>query len=417
MTSCQNHHFQHPSRFDSRLYEQRIIVPQSHHKLLNKKFLKTFFHPWSNPNISFKESSLQETFKRFKKNPGFNEAKTQRSKSWIESLELESSITSFPSVKRRAISVASTSLRLLPTFKPHYNSIDNHADDYPLDNFQVSALPANTPVLILHFNKTRSWAYVYAGFASGWVSMKDLAFVSNDFIHKFKSFSFVSIVKEKVPLYLKEKKFLYRANIGMIFPYIKSTKYSHIVKIAYRNSQGYAILKRAYFSKNAGVLQPYLITPKRIERLAKRLLDQPYGWGGLFGNRDCSSLIRDLFIPFSINLPRNSAAQAKHAGVFIDLSGFINDDEKEAFIAKNALPYLTLLWLPGHVMLYVGTDNGRVMVLHNLWGVRSIDSLKRKIVGKSIISNLEPKLNEADVDRRSTLLKRLSGMTVLFPRY
>ena len=48
---------------------------------------------------------------------------------------------------------------------------------------------------------------------------------------------------------------------------------------------------------------------------------QPYGYGGLYDNRDCSAMTRDLFAPFGLYLPRNSSEQARGGKVVPLLTG------------------------------------------------------------------------------------------------
>jgi cell wall-associated NlpC family hydrolase len=50
------------------------------------------------------------------------------------------------------------------------------------------------------------------------------------------------------------------------------------------------------------------------------LLEQPYGWGGRDGHRDCSSYLLDVFAQFDVRLPRNSAVQAQLGTQSVDLS-------------------------------------------------------------------------------------------------
>ena len=144
------------------------------------------------------------------------------------------------------------------------------------------------------------------------------------------------------------------------------------------------------------------------------LIDQPYGWGGLYNNRDCSAMIRDIFTTFSIWLPRNSTNQAKKGGLYIDLNSLSNE-EKQTFIKENAIPYLTLLWFPGHIMLYIGEKEDDALVFHNIWGLRTKDKMKRMIIGKAVITTLSPGDEMATIDKSFNFLSRIKGMTLLIP--
>lgn len=85
------------------------------------------------------------------------------------------------------------------------------------------------------------------------------------------------------------------------------------------------------------------------------LLEQPYGWGGRDGHRDCSSYLLDLFAQFDVRLPRNSAVQAQMGTRSVDLSA-LPETEKLAAIREAAREGVVLLYMPGHILLYLGRD-------------------------------------------------------------
>ncbi len=85
------------------------------------------------------------------------------------------------------------------------------------------------------------------------------------------------------------------------------------------------------------------------------LLEQPYGWGGRDGHRDCSSYLLDVFAQFDVRLPRNSAVQAQMGTRSVDLSQ-LAEAEKTAAIREAARAGVVLLYMPGHILLYLGHD-------------------------------------------------------------
>ena len=175
-------------------------------------------------------------------------------------------------------------------------------------------------------------------------------------------------------------------------------------------------MKSAIVSKDAGASKPLRLTKFNIAKMANELINESYGWGGLYQNRDCSAMIKDLFAPFGLWLPRHSADQAKEGGTFIDLQK-LSPKEKELMILKQGIPYLTLIWRKGHIMLYIGSYQGRVLVFHNFWGVRTKDFLgreTRKIVGHAAITTLHPGIEFQDSDNpEKGYLNGILGMTLL----
>jgi hypothetical protein len=96
-------------------------------------------------------------------------------------------------------------------------------------------------------------------------------------------------------------------------------------------------------------------TRRAVFTQAFALLEQPYGWGGRDGHRDCSSYLLDLFAQFDVKLPRNSAVQSQLGTMSVDLSE-LDEDEKTKLIRTAAREGVVLLYMPGHIMLYLGRD-------------------------------------------------------------
>ena len=87
---------------------------------------------------------------------------------------------------------------------------------------------------------------------------------------------------------------------------------------------------------------------------AGKMRGEVYGWGGLFGARDCSALVGDVYRCFGFHLPRDSGdlARLPHG---VSLEG-LPDGEKRKRL--RALPAGAILYFPGHVMLWLGEENG-----------------------------------------------------------
>lgn len=125
-------------------------------------------------------------------------------------------------------------------------------------------------------------------------------------------------------------------------------------------------------------------------------------------------MMHDLLIPFGIWLPRNSAAQAR-SGQFSSLEG-LGPRDKDALILREAEPFRTLLWMKGHIGLYVGEYKGRPVFFHNVWGVRN--HLKdgregRVILGRAVLSTTAPGRERPDVRAQDLLIERMRGISVI----
>ena len=202
----------------------------------------------------------------------------------------------------------------------------------------------------------------------------------------------------------------------MVFPLLKESKRNYHILTAAATTTKYAYSKESVISKAHARRMPVPLNIENVSSICGKLTNKPYGWGGLYNNRDCSAMIKDIYTPFGIWLPRNSTSQAKNGGLFFDLSN-LEAESKEEFILNNAVPYLTLLWFPGHIMLYIGEKDEDPIVFHNIWGIRTNDERKRKIIGKSVITTLQPGEGIENADETADFLERIKAMTLISPRY
>jgi len=150
-----------------------------------------------------------------------------------------------------------------------------------------------------------------------------------------------------------------------------------------------------------------------MEYIVKLMLKSHYSWGGLYEERDCSSTLRDLYAPFGIWLPRNSSEQSK-IGKVISLKNLSIEEKKKTIIDK-AIPFETLLYKKGHILLYLGVYKGEITVLHNVWGIKTMHNgvEGRNIIGRTIISSLELGKESEGYNPDKAILARLSSMNIL----
>jgi hypothetical protein len=225
----------------------------------------------------------------------------------------------------------------------------------------------------------------------------------------------LAIIKDNTSICDTENSARLTLHIGALLPKVAETTENYQCLIAVADIAGQAVILQGYISKSAAVQKPYPATAHNIAQLANELLGQTYGWGGLYENRDCSAMLKDLFLTFGIWLPRNSNSLSS-ATNFISLKGLTNEGKEKEIIEKG-VPFLTLIWLKGHVMLYVGNNDGKVAVFHNLWGIRTKDFFSGKdgrfIIGKAIITSLEPGKELPNLGPNANLLPRVDGMIIL----
>ncbi|MFV0482463.1 MAG: M15 family metallopeptidase [Campylobacteraceae bacterium] len=374
-------------------------------------FQTRYFAPWDKNTLKEDLHVTTWALRVFNKEKNYiGENLLPLSKKWFEDIEQFSNFKDFATVLQHAITINNINLRAHPTSKPLFKEFTYQSSSFPFDLLQSSFLQSMTPVLISHYSLDKSWTFVETSIASGWIKSSDLALVDEEKIKIIKNSKKIVITKENSPIFLtKGEKYKMSAKVGSIFP-LKSEDENNFY-ILHVNEDGEFI--EAFIKKEFATLFPLEFNDENIKNILNELLGENYGWGGLFENRDCSAFTRDFLATFGIFMPRNSASQ-KNEGVFVDISTISNKEKKEV-IKQYATPYLSLIYLPGHIMLYTGEIDGEISVFHNIWGVRVKNDNKedRLIIGKSIISDLDLGENVENIEKNSLLIDKIRGFNIM----
>ncbi len=384
-------------------------------KALAADYLTRYFAPWDGGKWVRPRADAFWIIDWLKGNQLFGENRLPLPPSFLENLVRQAAVETYPSLDLRGITIRDADVRALPTHRPGFRDFAIPGEGFPFDYFQNSALAANTPLRIRHRSLDGSWLYVEAGAVYGWLPADEVALVDDAFVHSFRAAAPLVLIRDAVPISDTAGIFRFTGRLGAVLPMAKAVPGGYRVLIAAADADRRAVLRKATLAAAAAAPFPLAGTPSNFAAVANRLLGQMYGWGGLYGDRDCSATLRDLFAVFGLYLPRNSARQAE-TGRAIPLDK-LTPEEKERVILREAVPLRTLLWMNGHVMLYLGNYRGQAAVLHTFWGVRTRDDRGdegRIIVGRTVITTLQPGRELADrALPESDLRWRLRGMTLL----
>lgn len=397
---------------------RRELVTEEQRAYLHEKFLRLYYSPWRRDLPVTNRSDIEAEIHGFRKNPGYGENRRRHTAAWVPELERNMDLKTYPNASFKAIATVNTDLRVLPTLKPHFNGLKDTSRSYPFDNLQNSAIHANSPLFVTHVAADRSWLLVESSSGHGWAPARDVARVDDDFIQIWAHSDQVAIIKDPTPVYLADGTFVFKVGLGAQFPgRIENETHCRIL-VAMPDERMRAVIHEALVPRGAAIAKPLPLTAENIARLAAELLNKPYGWGGIYHNRDCSSTLKDLFAPFDLWLPRHSSQQALEGGAFVRLRG-LTDEAKEAAIVRTGVPFATLLWAKGHIMLYIGSLQKQAVVFHNTWGIKTLDAQGkkgRKIIGKTVIGSLHPGAGLPNADlTKGDLITRIEGMTFLLP--
>ena len=262
--------------------------------------------------------------------------------------------------------------RVLPTRQAMYSD----SRDLEFDRLQNSGLDLGTPVAVLHDSADGKWQYVLSSLSSGWVETQKVALCSQNQLRAFEGpDSFVVVTGAKADIYRDSRLTKYHDYVRMGTRLGMAGFAGDVVQvnIPVRNAHGRLQIRKGYIRAKK-VSNGFLsYTPRNIITQALECLNEPYGWGGMHGEQDCSRFMNSIFATVGIRLPRNSSAQAKVGvtlGVFDDHADSL---EKGQIIHHKAEVGSTMLHLNGHIMLYLGEVGGQFYVIHSLWGYGGAD--------------------------------------------
>lgn len=383
---------------------------------LRARFLAARYAPWDRAAPPDKAGDLFWGLDYFAHKPFYGENTLRLGPQWLEGMRRLARPGDFPNFGRAAIAVANTSLRVLPSAEPAFLNRFLPGEGYPFDMLQNTGIWAGTPLYLTHLSADGAWALAIAPYASGWVPLADVAFADEGLRKEFRSLPLLAVTRDRVPLADGSGLFRFQGRVGMFLPLVSAGPKGYTILLPARDAQGRAVALRGIIAPADAAPLPLPATAGNLAHLAQSMMGEPYGWGGLYGLRDCSALLQDLFAPFGVGLPRNSRQQAK-AGEYLSLEG-LSDAAKEALILKRGEPLATLLWKPGHILLYLGPHDGRAMVLHDVWGLRTREGGRegRHVIGRVAVTTLTPGAELNDLVRPDGLLVHsLKGMVLLAP--
>ncbi len=394
----------------------RLLINAEKQAELYQDFLERFYMPWNRAEPKFTADEVFWGLDLYGARDIYGENNLPFASGWIESMERKSDTKGYPSVHIPAVSVTHASMRVLPTHRPVFYSPDRPGEGFPFDYMQNTLLPAGTPVLVTHESRDGEWALAETDFAAGWIRWQDLAMVNDKFLQNYQDKPLIGFVSDDIPLTTEDGQFVASGRVGMILPLSHDQKENQRwqVLVPVRDHLGRAEIVAATAAETDAHKIPFSPYQQVFADILNSLMGQPYGWGGLYENRDCSALTRDVLGGFGIFLPRNSKAQAR-AGHYISLEGLSTARKKE-LIAQQGRPWLTILYMPGHVGLYIGQDaeTGEPLMCHSMWGLRTWRPFRedgRWVIGRTVITTLEPGREMFRLARpRGLLVERITGM-------
>lgn len=378
-----------------------------------KKYDQLYFEPWNYTKPPFALEPILWPYLTYTYGKSFGENLRLLDEEWFAEMKAKGNFEAYGTFGQKGISLSYLNLRNFPTHKPVFRDPKRAGEGFPFDYMQNSGVHSNEPLYISHLSIDGEWAYVFTSYATGWAPLKSIAFISDKVADTWQKSHQIELVDEYFPIKDLEGNFVFNSRVGMRLPLI-SIESTHYVALAITAGKNHTpIYTKVQVPFSVAEKEKMLINPENLIRITNLMLNSNYGWGGLYEERDCSSMLRDLYAPFGIWLPRNSSEQSK-SGKIISLENKTAEEKKEMII-KEGIPFETLLYKQGHILLYLGAYEGEVTVLHNVWGIKTLkDGIEgRSVIGKVVISSLEIGKEREDYNPEKGILSQIKSMNIL----
>ncbi len=300
-------------------------------------------------------------------------------------------------------------------------------DKVDIDIFQLTTLPANSPLAILHRSKDKQWVYVQSIIYQGWLKSENIARVDD----RKKIFDFLNtniyltvcasrVETEPNPFCTQLASIKYQmgdrlplASVVEISNFIPTDNFQaqtaegcYVIKVPTRDEDGLLQFKYALLARSSDVNEGYLAyNRENIIRQAFKMLGERYGWGGLYDRRDCSRFVMDIYRSVGLIIPRDASLQEKGtAGKYLEFTGSIREREMVLDLLEAGDP----LYMKGHVMVYLGKFGKKHYVIHDGAGY-AVKNKDRKVKPVTVHGVFVMELQQLLKDGSKSYLQELTS--------
>lgn len=245
------------------------------------------------------------------------------------------------------------------------------------DEMQNSTMLVGEPVIVPLQSKDKKWSFVISNSCCGWTKNENIAM--EDSYESWKAIcdskDFLLVTGDEIELEYDPVNSAIseaRLTMGARIPLASKEEClsskegreafgNYLVKMPTRQKDGKIQWEYAYVPFSRDVHVGYLSYTRRnlLEQVFKTLGDR-YGWGGMYAGRDCSQYIMEVFRCFGIYTARNSTGMANMICETVDVTDQSVETKKEKLAD---VPVGSILFIRGHVMIYLGRVDGRDYVI------------------------------------------------------
>jgi hypothetical protein len=342
----------------------------------------------------------------------------------LEALIAGMALDSVPQSQRTryGLVVKRADLRTFPASLRAYDS----AEDRDIDRFQESALFPGTPVVIAHESRDGKWWFVVSPLYAAWVEKASIAEGSADEVLAYaRKAPYLVVTGAKIKtVFTPERPEVSELQLDMgvrvpvlaDWPQAKPVNgqhpyTAHVIELPERASDGTLRFTPALLPRTADTSDNYLpLSRANLLRQGFKFLGERYGWGHSYNARDCSGFVSDVYRSFGVQLPRNSRDQSLTPALNRITFTAADDHEHRLAVLRN-LAVGDLVYIPGHVMMVIGHENGTPYVIHDTTGISYRDAtgeVNRVVLNGVSVTPLTPLLfarKDSFVDHITSILR------------
>jgi cell wall-associated NlpC family hydrolase len=293
---------------------------------------------------------------------------------------------------RYGLVVHRAALRTFPTA----TRVFSNPGDTDIDRFQESAFFPGTPVAIVHESRDHKWLFVVGNLYAAWIEKQSVAEGSKTQVFSYtRKVPYLVVTGANVHTTmtpdLPEVSNL-KLDMGVRVPVLKewpgtepvngqAAYTSHVIELPVRKDDGSLAIVPALLPRIADVSADYLpLTRANVIRQAFKFLGERYGWGHSYDTRDCSGFVSEVYRSFGVQLPRNTRDQSVSPALN-RLALAPSDGRDKRMAAVRDLQVGDLVYIPGHVMMVIGYDDGMPYVIHDTNGGSWLDADGKMVSG------------------------------------
>jgi cell wall-associated NlpC family hydrolase len=290
-------------------------------------------------------------------------------------------------------------------------------EDVEFNQFQETALHTFEPVLCLGTSADRMWQYVVSCTYSGWVQSERIAHASPTQFEQYVQSQDLWLVTDtgvttqpdSFHLSVSRQPVEFAAALPVPSPY--AAPIGDVAAVwPDRDATGAFSPHQVLIRKTPHIRRGYLpFSRESVVEIAFQLLGERYGWGSRCGLHDCSSLVMDVYRLLGVQLPRNTGDQERALPSTRMVPEAASVADRVQVLAT--LSAGDLLFMRGHVMMYLGKVGHQHYVIHDFSGYHTmVDGQRVRVpVHQVMVSPLE-----LGADSEKTYLESITGVLDVF---